>query len=148
MLTKIAPRRNPFGEFATPRPTALAAQASRRAPRQRTAAELDGARPLAGMLMVLVVAALMAVADQMIETWADGHLLVVWVALWTTAFMALALVAPPLRHMTNAVALRAAQWMRNQAQRRSNAALWEAAQWDPRVMADIQIATWRSEHDD
>jgi hypothetical protein len=61
--------------------------------------ELDHATPLSGMLFAAIVAALMVVAEQLISTWADGHLLVVWVCLWMAVFIALALSAPSLRQI-------------------------------------------------
>ena len=102
-------------------------------------------RTLAGMLLAAVVAALMVVADQLIETWADGHLLVVWVALWTVAFTALALLAPPLRQLTGTAAALLARWETARAQQRSDNALWSFAQQDHRVMRDLQVASMRSE---
>ena len=104
-------------------------------------------RSLAGMLLAAVVAALLVVADQLIETWADGHLLVVWVGLWTVAFTALALLAPPLRHFTDIVAALLTRWAAARAQRRSDNALWAFAQQDFRVMRDLQVASTRSEAD-
>jgi hypothetical protein len=59
--------------------------------------ELDHATPLSGMLFASIVAALMVVAEQLISTWANGHLLVVWVCLWMAVFTALALLMPSLR---------------------------------------------------
>jgi hypothetical protein len=102
-------------------------------------------RSLAGMLLAAVVAALLAVADQLIETWADGHLLAVWVGLWTVAFTALALLAPPLRQITGTAAALFARWTAVRAQQRSDNALWAFAQQDHRVMRDLQVASMRSE---
>jgi hypothetical protein len=106
---------------------------------------LDRSRSLAGMLLAVVVTALMVVADQLIDTWADGYLLVVWVALWTVAFTALALLAPPLRQMTDSAAARFTGWSAARAQKRSDNALWDLAQQDYRVISDLQIAGMREE---
>lgn len=102
-------------------------------------------RTLAGMLLAAVVAAFLAVADQLIQTWADGHLLVVWVGLWTVAFTALALLAPPLRKMTSTAVALYARWTESRIQERSDNALWAFAQQDHRVMRDLQVASMRSE---
>jgi hypothetical protein len=102
-------------------------------------------RTLAGMLLAAVVAAFLAVADQLIQTWADGHLLVVWVGLWTVAFTALALLAPPLRKMTSTAVALYARWTEARMQERSDNALWAFAQQDHRVMRDLQVAGMRSE---
>lgn len=106
---------------------------------------LDRSRSLAGMLLAAVVTALMVVADQLIDTWADGHLLAVWVALWTVAFTALALLAPPLRQMADFAAARFTCWSAARAQKRSDNAMLALAQQDHRVMSDLQVACMRNE---
>ena len=50
-------------------------------------------RTLAAILLSAIVAAFVVVADQMMDTWADGHLLAAWVALWAVAFAAVGLFA-------------------------------------------------------
>ena len=106
---------------------------------------LNRSRSLAGMLLAAVVTALMVVADQLIDTWADGHLLVVWVALWTVAFTALALLAPPLRQLTDSAATWLSRWSCARAQKRSDQALWALAQQDYRLMCDLRVASTRDE---
>src|SRR3990167_6223937 len=110
MLTQKPSTLNPTREIAMARPTHPYFASSSAAPgadrirvqRQAQPPVRDNSRSLAGMLLAAVVAALLVVADQLIETWADGHLLVVWVALWSVAFAALALLAPPLRQLADA----------------------------------------------
>ena len=89
---------------------------------------------------------MLVVADQLIETWTDGHLLATWVALWIVAFATLALLATPLRQIASFVAGGFVSYL---AQRHgSNATedrMWEAASHDPRVMEDIRAAMLRSE---
>ena len=53
----------------------------------------DGARGAASLLLAAVVAALLVVANQVIDTWTEGHLLAAWIALWTVAFAAIGLLA-------------------------------------------------------
>ena len=105
----------------------------------------EGSRMLAGMLLSAVLAALLVVADQLIETWADGHLLLVWVGLWTVAFTALALLAPPLRKLTGALARGLARWSRHLKQQREEAAFWAAVESDPRMLDELRIARWHAE---
>ena len=102
---------------------------------------------LAAMLLAAIVAAFVVVADQMMDTWADGHLLAGWVALWTVAFAALALLAPPLRQVSTAMASMFSTWARAAKLRRQEEAMWEYARRDPRVMAELQSA-WTREHDE
>ena len=101
-------------------------------------------RFLAGMLTAAVLAALLVVADQLIDTWSDGHLLASWVALWLVAFAGLATLANPLRGVARAIALAKARWARAETQRRVEAELWECAHHDHRTMADLMQAWQRS----
>jgi hypothetical protein len=104
---------------------------------------MDGSRTLAGMLLAAAMAALLVVADQLIETWTDGHLLVGWVALWTVVFAALALLTPPLRHVAAFVAgvctQRLEAWREANVQER----MWETARHDPRILEEIRAAVAR-----
>lgn len=113
--------------------------------RRRVESGLDASRPLAGMLLAAVVAALLVVADRLIDTWSNGNLLVVWVASWTVVFATLALLASSLRQAANAAALMLSQWNRARLQRRAEAAMWQHAQGDHRVLAEIQMARLRNE---
>ena len=105
----------------------------------------DGSRTLAGMLLAASMAALLVVADQVIDTWTDGHLLAGWVALWTVAFAALAFLASPLRHLAalgaNAVHQRLAHMRAEQLETR----MWDAAKHDPRVLEEIRAAMARQD---
>lgn len=105
-------------------------------------------RTLSGMLLAAVLAALLVAADQVIDTWVDGHMLAAWVALWTVAFAALALLAPPLRKLTWAVALGVARYRQVRKERRIEAQMWEYARHDPRIMVELQQAWLRSEPQD
>ena len=115
--------------------SAPVAQASSRA-----SGKTEGSRTLAGMLLAAVLAALLVVADQVIDTWADGHLLAGWVALWTVAFAALALLAPPLRKVSSMTSAAIMGWVRAAKERDMEEKMWEYARHDPRVMADISRA--------
>jgi hypothetical protein len=91
----------------------------------------------AALLLAAMVSALLVVANQLIDTWTEGHLLAAWVLMWTVAFAALALLASPA---ARAAARMRAGWKRWNAARRQAAAddkLWEVALADARVMADI-----------
>lgn len=91
----------------------------------------------ATLLLAALVSALLVVANQVIDTWTEGHLLAAWVVMWTVAFAALALLAAP--------AARAAAGLRATLERRradrkqaaDDEKLWDVALTDARVMADI-----------
>ena len=55
-------------------------------------------RGAATLLLSAVVAALLVVANQIVDTWTEGHLLMAWIVMWTIAFAALALLASPARN--------------------------------------------------
>jgi hypothetical protein len=107
--------------------------------------KVESSKTLAGLLLAAVLAALLVVADQLIDTWADGHLLAAWVALWTVAFAGLALLAPPLRKMSASLASAYARSAAIAKQRRAEEMMWEYARRDPRIMAELQHA-WMRDH--
>ena len=105
----------------------------------------EATRPLAGMLLAAVLAALLVAADQVIDSWVDGHLLAGWVALWTITFATLALLAPPLRSVSTWLASAMSAAMRRRARAREDEALWELARHDYRVLAEIRMAMQRDQ---
>ena len=107
--------------------------------------EFDSTRSLSVMLLAAMVSALVVVADQLIETWADGHLLAAWVALWLIGFVALAMFAAPARRLAAGAVAALNAWSARTAMDRADARLWKIAQADPRVMADLNAAMARSD---
>lgn len=107
--------------------------------------DFDGARGLATALLASMVAALIVVADQMVDTWAEGHLFAAWVIMWAVVFAALVLLTPTTRSMSGRVLESLNGWSQGVARRRADARLWDLAQKDSRVMADIQAARSRAE---
>lgn len=103
------------------------------------------ARSQSFMLWAAMVAALMVVADQLIETWVDGHLLAAWVAFWLLGLAALAVFALPVQQLARSTAAAMRLWSGRQAQARADAQMWALAKADPRVMADLDAARARSE---
>ena len=107
--------------------------------------KFDGARGVATFLLAAVVSGLLLAANQLIDTWADGHLLAAWIALWAVAFAALALAASPIRRAVASAkkfdgsALYAAWSVRRKA-RIQDEKMWDYAKQDARLMADIMRA--------
>lgn len=105
--------------------------------------QTESARGLAAMLLAAVVAAMVVLADRLINIWADGHLFLAWVALWVVVFAGMALFAGTAR----SVALRTVRsldgWSQTIAQARADARLWSIAQSDPRLMHELQQAVLR-----
>ena len=103
----------------------------------------DGARGLAAMLLAAAVSALVVVADQMISTWADGHLFLGWVILWVVVFAGSALLAGSARRLARATLEALDGWSRSLAEARAEARLWDLARTDPRLKAELLQARAR-----
>jgi hypothetical protein len=107
--------------------------------------KLTSARSVATFLLAAVVSGLVIAANQLIDTWADGHLLAAWIALWTVAFAALALAAGPIRRAVLNVkqfdgSAMYAAWSARRKARIADEKMWEYARHDQRLMADIMRA--------
>ena len=102
-------------------------------------------RTLAGVLSASVFAALLAVADQVIDSWADGHMLLAWVMLWLSIFGGLALLTRPMRRASTASAFWLQTHVAALVQSRRDAALWELAMRDPRMLQELRAAKARSQ---
>jgi hypothetical protein len=107
----------------------------------------DGTKGLAAVLLAAMVSALVVVADQLVESWADGHLMAAWVLLWLLTFGAMAMLAPTTKHLSGKLLRALDGWSRRVARARADDRLWEMAQQDPRVMADLRAAMTRAESD-
>ncbi|MBV8619535.1 MAG: hypothetical protein JOY84_11785 [Curvibacter sp.] len=108
-----------------------------------TARRFDGARGMAALLLAAVVSALLVVANQVIDTWTEGHLLAAWIGLWTVGFAALALLAAPARSMALGLRSRLQRWSAERRRAAEDHRLWSLALSDARVMADISRAMSR-----
>jgi len=104
----------------------------------------EATRTLAGLLLAGVMAAMLVVAGQVIDNWAEGHLLLGWVALWSVVFAGLAFFARPLRKVTMALAASMDRQMKEAAQMRREEQMWEFANRDPRVMEELRAAVARA----
>lgn len=105
----------------------------------------DSTKGLSAMLLAAMVSALIVVAEQVLDTWTDGHLMVAWIALWLIGFAALALFAGAARNLAATVVTALDAWSQRVAQSRADARLWAIAQTDPRIMADLMAVMTRNE---
>lgn len=105
---------------------------------------LSGGRGLATVLLSAIVAAVAVAADQIMDSVAEGHLLVIWTGAWLAAFAALALLAGASQRLASALKSHLDAWSARLAQSRAEQRLWSIAQSDPRVMADLQAAMQRA----
>jgi len=104
-------------------------------------------RGLAAMLLAALVAALVVVADRVINTWADEHLFLAWVVLWAVVFAAMALFADVARGLAQRLLRSLDGWSRAMAEARAEARLWDMAQSNPRLMQDLVAARQRDSGD-
>ena len=100
----------------------------------------DASRGAATVLLAAVVSGLLVVANQVIETWTEGHLLGAWVVMWVVGFAAFALLARPARRAANALRAAAKRLAARRRQVLQDEQLWRVALIDARVMADISRA--------
>ena len=105
----------------------------------------DGARGLAALLLGAVVAAVLVVADRLVVHMADGGLLVGWVVLWGLAFVALALLADSARSLAMRGVALYQRGARRRELARADAQFMAYAQFDPRVMHELQVALTRQQ---
>ena len=115
---------------------------------KQAASRMASARGAASLLLAAVVSALLVVANQVIETWTEGHLMLAWIALWTIGFAALALAAGPIRSAVNRARLSIRRWAIARHALAQDEALWQVALTDARVMADISRAMSQEEPKD
>ena len=105
----------------------------------------SGTRSLATLLLSAIAAAVMVVAYQVMDSMAEGHLLVLWIGLWVVAFATLAVFASTSRALAAHIKASLDGWSRNLAAKRADERLWAMAQTDSRVMADLQCAMIRGD---
>ena len=110
---------------------------------QKVKSHFAGTRGLATLLLSAIAAAAMVVAYQVMESMADGHLLVLWTGLWAVAFATLAACANTASAAAAKLKTSLDTWSRNRAAKRADERLWERAKTDPRLMADLQCAIAR-----
>ena len=106
---------------------------------------ISGTRGLATLLLSAMVAAVMVVADQLMTSLTEGHLLVMWVAMWLVGFAALALFAGTARDVASSLKTGLDRWSHRLAKARADERLWCLAKKDARVMADLLAAKSRGE---
>jgi hypothetical protein len=110
---------------------------------QSAAIGRDAFRAAGTLALAGVVAAALVVANQLVDTWTEGHLLAAWVVMWLVAFAALALFAAPIKRSLGTVRAGYAAWAERRRQAHEDDKLWSLALNDARVMADLSRAMAR-----
>jgi hypothetical protein len=104
------------------------------------ASRLDGTRAIATVLLAAIVASVVVVANEVVDTWTEGHLLAAWILMWTVGFAALALLAAPARRAAAALRTGLKAWAASRRQAARDEVFWNVALTDARVMAEISRA--------
>jgi hypothetical protein len=94
------------------------------------------------------VAALVVLADHLIDDWAETHVLAAWLALWAVAVVAIAALRGVSRLLAHKLMVGLDGWSAHVARRRADERLWAMAQTDTRLMQDLQTAMDRAEDTD
>ena len=106
------------------------------------------AKTLATWMLTAGVAALVVLADHLIDDWAETHVLAAWLALWAVAVVAIAALRGVSRFLAQNLMVGLDAWSAHVARRRADERLWAMAQSDSRLMQDLQLAMDRSENKD
>ena len=101
-------------------------------------------RFVATLLLSAIAAAVMVVAYEVMQSFADGHLMVLWVGMWAVAFAALAAFASTARHAAVSAKVNLDNWSRSVAAKRADQRLWAMAKTDARLMSDLQAVLTRN----
>ena len=113
----------------------------------RAAAPATSTKTLASLLLAAGVAALVVVTNQMMDNWAESHVLASWVALWAVAVVALTALRGVTRILAQSLMKGLDAWSAQLARSRADQRLWAMAQTDSRMMRDLQVAIDRAEQD-
>lgn len=127
--------------------TILSNPIAKAAGRPSAAAEGTSSRFLASAILAGGVAALVVTVDQLIDGWAETHVIASWLALWGVAVLAIALLRGVTRRLAQAVVQGLDGWSAHVAKRRADERLWAIASSDARLMADLQGALSRAERE-
>jgi hypothetical protein len=100
-------------------------------------------RKLAIALLMAAVAGLLVLADNLMNTWAESHVLAAWLALWLVGVLALLALRGVTRFAAQKLMGGMDAWAAQSAARRADARLWAMAKADPRLMAELQVAMTR-----
>lgn len=111
----------------------------------QVAAPATSTKTLASLMLTAGVAALVVTADQMIDSWAETHVVAAWLALWVVAALAIGMLRGLSRALAQNLITGLDVWSAHVACRRADERLWAMAQTDGRLMRDLQTALDRAD---
>lgn len=104
------------------------------------ASHFDGTRAIGTLLLAAIVATVVVVANEVVDTWTEGHLMMAWILMWTVGFAALALMAAPAQRAAAALRAGLKAWAAARREAARDELFWNVALTDARVMAEISRA--------
>jgi len=107
-------------------------------------AATTSSKTLANLLLAAGVAALVVGVDQMIDRWAESHVVAAWLALWAVTVLAILLLRGLTRYLAQNLMTGLDAWSAHVARSRADERLWTMAKSDPRLMSDLQVAMDRT----
>lgn len=107
----------------------------------------SSSKTLANFLLAAGVAALVVAVNQLIDNWAESHVVAAWLALWAVAVLAIVVLRGLTRHLAQNLMTCLDAWSAHLARSRADERLWSMAQSDPRLMSDLQVAMDRAIED-
>ncbi len=105
----------------------------------------SGARGLVALLLAGGFSALVVVADQVVSSWADGQMVVAWIALWVLLFGAILLFAEASQGWSQQITRAIEGWLKARERRLADERTWQFALADHRFMTELQVARCRAE---
>ena len=112
---------------------------------QSFSAKIRSAKGLASGLVAGGVAAVIVVADQIVTAWADGHLLLAWIAMWAIVFALLALFSDTIRTWPTRLGAEIDARLLAYREAAEQAHTCAAAQADHRLIGELQLAKMRAD---
>ena len=105
----------------------------------------SGARGVATLLISALASTVVVVGWQVMDSVADGHLLLLWVGLWAVVFATLAACASTASAVAANLKVSLDNWSRRLAAKRADERMWAMAKTDARLMAELQSAMSRGD---
>ncbi|VTU12925.1 hypothetical protein SRS16CHR_00164 [Variovorax sp. SRS16] len=100
---------------------------------------------LAALLLAAMVSSVVVVADKLLSTWDDGGMVAAWAILWFVAFAGIAFFAGTARSFAVRTVAAVGEASRRREAARADAEFMAYAQFDPRVLRELQAISMHNE---
>jgi hypothetical protein len=97
------------------------------------------------LLLTAAFSALLVVANQVIDTWTEGHLMLAWIGLWTFVFCLLALMINSIKGFFLQLKASVLDGVQSYQRDQEDQRMWALAKQDPRLMSELKCAMLKSQ---